>query len=172
VQNAVRIVQNVREETVVHRAALSIWWALRTLPCRGPNPSVDRRVRIRWGSLASRGPYHDPLGAVALRTSVSCLPVNAALVVQAVSSRLSRRGIVGGVQTKPHSTSYRCFKAYYYYLSGQWVNNNRRNLRQVSIMKRRHQTHSHDSVISQPIFSFTDRFSSKFAAKRLSIIRV
>jgi len=27
------------------RAALSIWWALRTSPCRGPNPSVDRRVR-------------------------------------------------------------------------------------------------------------------------------
>ena len=29
----------------VVRAALSIWWALRTSPCRGPNPSVDRRVR-------------------------------------------------------------------------------------------------------------------------------
>ena len=27
------------------RAALSIWWAVRTSPCRGPNPSVDRRVR-------------------------------------------------------------------------------------------------------------------------------
>jgi len=29
----------------VRRAALSIWWALRTSACRGPNPSVDRRVR-------------------------------------------------------------------------------------------------------------------------------
>ena len=29
----------------VTRAALSIWWALRTSPCRGPNPSVDRRER-------------------------------------------------------------------------------------------------------------------------------
>ena len=27
------------------RAALSIWWTLRTSPCRGPSPSVDRRVR-------------------------------------------------------------------------------------------------------------------------------
>ena len=34
------------------RAALSIWWALRTSLCRGPNPSVDRRVR--W---MRRGPY-------------------------------------------------------------------------------------------------------------------
>jgi len=30
---------------VPSRAALSIWWALRTPPCRGPNPSLDRRVR-------------------------------------------------------------------------------------------------------------------------------
>ena len=29
----------------ISRAALSIWWALRTSPCRGPNPSVDRLVR-------------------------------------------------------------------------------------------------------------------------------
>jgi len=29
----------------VIRAALSICWALRTSPCPGPNPSVDRRVR-------------------------------------------------------------------------------------------------------------------------------
>ena len=27
----------------ITRAALSIWWVLRTSPCRGPNPSVDRR---------------------------------------------------------------------------------------------------------------------------------
>jgi len=27
------------------RAALSIWRALRTSPCRGPNSSVDRRAR-------------------------------------------------------------------------------------------------------------------------------
>jgi len=52
------------------RAALSIWWALRTSPCRGPNPSVDRRVR--WMRRA-------PSWQGALRTSVSCLPVNAAL---------------------------------------------------------------------------------------------
>jgi len=36
------------------RAALSIWWALRTSPCRGPNPSVDRRVR--WMCRLARGP--------------------------------------------------------------------------------------------------------------------
>ena len=30
---------------VTSRATLSICWALRTSPCRGPNPSVDRRVR-------------------------------------------------------------------------------------------------------------------------------
>jgi len=29
-------------------------------------------------------------------------------IVVHVSSRLRRRGIVGGVQTKPNSTSYRC----------------------------------------------------------------
>jgi hypothetical protein len=35
-----------RNKTVgLTRAALSIWWALRTSPYRGPNPSVDRRVR-------------------------------------------------------------------------------------------------------------------------------
>ena len=54
----------------MNRAALSIWWALRTSPCRGPNPSVDRRVR--WMRRA-------PGWQGALRTSVSCLPVNAAL---------------------------------------------------------------------------------------------
>jgi len=31
--------------SISSRAALSIWWALRTSPCRGRNPSVDRRVR-------------------------------------------------------------------------------------------------------------------------------
>jgi len=38
---------NCIDSVVCHvgRAALSIWWALRTSPCRGPNPSVDRRVR-------------------------------------------------------------------------------------------------------------------------------
>jgi len=56
----------------MHRAALSIWWALRTSPCRGPNPSVDRR--IRWMRRA-------PGWQGALRTSVSCLPVNAALTM-------------------------------------------------------------------------------------------
>jgi len=57
---------------VIARAALSIWWALRTSPCRGPNPSVDRRVR--WMRRA-------PGWQGALRTSVSCLPVNAALII-------------------------------------------------------------------------------------------
>jgi len=52
------------------RATLSIWWALRTLPCWGPNPSVDRRVR--WMRRA-------PCQPGALRTSISCLPVNVAL---------------------------------------------------------------------------------------------
>jgi len=36
---------NAHRVTWAPRAALSIWWALRTSPCRGPNPSVDRRVR-------------------------------------------------------------------------------------------------------------------------------
>ena len=37
--------QTSHSRSSIARAALSIWWALRTLPCRGPNPSVDRRVR-------------------------------------------------------------------------------------------------------------------------------
>ena len=82
---------------MVARAALSIWWALRTLPCRGPNPSVDRR--LRWIPTSSRAPGWEgaPDGQQAkkiscykmfilLRTSVSCLPVNAALMVASVST--------------------------------------------------------------------------------------
>ena len=47
----------------INRAALSIWWALRTSPCRGPNPSVDRRVRWMrrapgWQG-APDGPTHE-----------------------------------------------------------------------------------------------------------------
>ena len=37
--------QRIVKKFVADRAALSIWWALRTSPCRGPSPSVDRRVR-------------------------------------------------------------------------------------------------------------------------------
>ena len=33
------------ESRLCDSAALNIWWALRTSPCRGPNPAVDRRVR-------------------------------------------------------------------------------------------------------------------------------
>ena len=38
-------VRNPEQRCLMFRAALSIWWALRTSPCLGPNPSVDRRVR-------------------------------------------------------------------------------------------------------------------------------
>ena len=76
------------------RAALSIWWALRTSPSRGPNPSVDRRVRWKCRAPGWQGApdgqqaknlvvtkcYKCQPGA--LRTSVSCLPVNAALATK------------------------------------------------------------------------------------------
>jgi len=72
------------------RAALSIWWALRTSPCLGPNPSVDRRFRWMRRAPGWQGaptkfffacwPSGAPCQPGALRTSVSCLPVNAALL--------------------------------------------------------------------------------------------
>ena len=65
--------------SLLSRAALSIWWALRTSPCRGPNPSVDRRVRWMRRAPGWQGAPDGQPGA--LRTSVSCLPVNAALLL-------------------------------------------------------------------------------------------
>ena len=53
-------------------------WTLRTSPCQGPNPSVDRRVR--WMRRA-------PCQPGALRTSVSCLPINAALDTRKAGAR-------------------------------------------------------------------------------------
>jgi len=62
------------------RAALSIWWARRTSPCRGPNPSVDRRVRWMRRAPGWQGaPDGQQAKKLVVRTSVSCLPVNVAL---------------------------------------------------------------------------------------------
>jgi len=79
----VKKVTGLAPKGTTFRAALSIWWALRTSPCWGPNPSVvidgiSKRLLCKINILQQL--IFCPLAVGALRTSVSYLPVNAALI--------------------------------------------------------------------------------------------